>query len=110
MHAEVLSTTGTSERIRARLVPLYELFVHKWWFDELYDVAIVRPMAATGRFAQRTFERVIVDGLLVGGTTGVVRAGSATVRGLQNGFLRYYAALLLVSVAGVSLYFLLSSS
>jgi NADH-quinone oxidoreductase subunit L len=40
----------------------------------------------------------------------VVRAGSATVRGLQNGFLRYYAALLLVGVAGVSLYFLISSS
>ena len=52
----------------------------------------------------------VVDGLLVGGTTGVVRAGSATVRGLQNGFLRYYAALLLVGVAGVSLYFLISSS
>jgi NADH-quinone oxidoreductase subunit L len=101
---------GTAERIRARFAPVYELFVHKWWFDELYDVAVVRPMAATGRFFQRTFERVVVDGLLVGGTTTVVRAGSATVRGLQNGFLRYYAALLLVGVAGVSLYFLISSS
>ena len=40
----------------------------------------------------------------------VVRAGSATVRGLQNGFLRYYAALLLVGVAAVSLYFLIASS
>jgi NADH-quinone oxidoreductase subunit L len=101
---------GSSERIRARLAPVYELLVHKWWFDELYDVAVVRPMAATGRFFQRTFERVVVDGVIVGGTTGVVRAGSATVRGLQNGFLRYYAALLLVGVAGVSLYFLISSS
>ena len=91
-------------------MPVYELLVHKWWFDEAYDFAFVRPMAAVGRFAQRTFERVIVDGLFVGGTTGVVRVGSATVRGLQNGFLRYYAALLLVGVAGVSLYFLLSSS
>jgi NADH-quinone oxidoreductase subunit L len=101
---------GTAARIRARLAPVYELLVHKWWFDELYDVAFVRPMAAAGRFAQRTFERVVVDGVIVGGTTSVVRAGSATVRGLQTGLLRYYAALLLVGVGGVSLYFLISSS
>ena len=88
----------------------YRISVNKYYWDELYDAAIVRPLAATGRFANQTFERVVVDGLLVGGATGIVRAGSATVRGLQNGFLRYYAALLLVGVAGVSLYFLISSS
>jgi NADH-quinone oxidoreductase subunit L len=101
---------GTSERIRQRLAPAYNLFVHKYWFDEAYDAVFVRPMASAGRFAQQTFERLVVDGLLVGGTTSVVRAGSATVRGLQNGYLRYYAALLLVGVAGVSLYFLIASS
>jgi NADH-quinone oxidoreductase subunit L len=101
---------GTSERIRQRLAPAYTLFVHKYWFDEAYQAAIVRPLAATGRFFVQTFERVVVDGVFVGGATGVVRAGSDVVRGLQNGFLRYYAALLLLGVAGVSLYFLLSSS
>jgi NADH-quinone oxidoreductase subunit L len=38
-----------------------------------------------------------------------VRAGSAAVRAAQNGFLRYYAGLLLVGVAGVALYFLLQA-
>jgi NADH-quinone oxidoreductase subunit L len=101
---------GTSARIRERLALPYRIFVNKYYWDEAYDAVFVRPMASGGRFAQQTFERVIVDGLLVGGTTSVVRAGSATVRGLQNGFLRYYAALLLVGVAGVSLYFLIASS
>jgi len=101
---------GTSARIRERLALPYRVFVNKYYWDEAYDAVFVRPMASAGRFAQQTFERVIVDGLLVGGTTSVVRAGSATVRGLQNGFLRYYAALLLVGVAGVSLYFLIASS
>jgi NADH-quinone oxidoreductase subunit L len=101
---------GTAARLRERFALPYRISFNKYYWDELYDVAVVRPMAAVGRFCRDTFERVIVDGVLVGGATGVVRAGSATVRGLQNGFLRYYAALLLVGVAGVSLYFLLSSS
>jgi NADH-quinone oxidoreductase subunit L len=96
-------------RARERLTPLYELFVHKWYFDELNDTLIVRPMAAAGRWARGTFERVFVDGTLIGGTTGVVRAGSAAVRAVQSGFLRYYAALLLLGVGAVGLYFLLQS-
>jgi len=39
----------------------------------------------------------------------VVRAGSAAVRGLQSGFVRGYAALLLVGATGVVFYFLLQS-
>jgi len=46
---------------------------------------------------------------LIGGTTGIVRAGSAAVRAAQSGFVRYYAALLVVGVAGVGFYFLLQA-
>ncbi|HXB63295.1 MAG TPA: NADH-quinone oxidoreductase subunit L [Solirubrobacteraceae bacterium] len=96
-------------RARERFKPLYTLFVNKWYFDEAINLLIVRPMAAAGRWASGTVERVFVDGTLIGGTTGVVRAGSAAVRAVQSGFLRYYAALLLVGVGAVGLYFLLQS-
>jgi len=95
--------------IQARTRPLYELFVNKWYFDEAIDLLVVRPMAATGAFARDTFERVFVDDTLVGGTTGIVRAGSAAVRAAQSGFVRYYAALLVLGVTGVGLYFLLQA-
>jgi NADH-quinone oxidoreductase subunit L len=39
----------------------------------------------------------------------LVGAGSTAVRALQNGLLRYYAALLAVGVAAVGLYFLVQS-
>ncbi len=100
---------GTAARVRERLTPLYELFVHKWYFDELIDLAVVRPSGWAGRFAQQTFERVFVNGALIGGTTGVVRAGSSAVRAAQSGFVRYYAALLVAGLTGVGLYFLLQS-
>jgi NADH-quinone oxidoreductase subunit L len=100
---------GAAATVRARLRPLYELFVNKWYFDELLDALFVRPAAATGRFARDTFERLFVQETLVGGTTGIVRAGSAAVRAAQSGFVRYYAALLVLGVAAVGLYFLLQS-
>jgi len=100
---------GMAAAIRARTRPLYELFVHKWYFDELIDALVVRPAAAGGGFARHTFERLFVDETIVGGTTGLVRAGSAAVRAVQSGFVRYYAALLVLGVAGVGFYFLLQT-
>ncbi len=97
----------SSTAIRQRFRPLYELFVNKWYFDELIDTIVVKPVAAVGLFARDTFERLFVDETLVGGTTGIVRAGSAAVRAAQSGFVRYYAALLVLGVAGVGFYFLL---
>jgi len=96
-------------RARARFAPLYTLFVNKWYFDELIDALVVRPASAAGRFATGTFERVFVQDTLIGGSTGIVRAGSAAVRAVQSGFVRYYAALLVLGVTGVAFYFLLQT-
>jgi NADH-quinone oxidoreductase subunit L len=100
---------GTSARFQERFAPLHKLFANKWYFDELIDVLVVRPFAWFGRFGRQTFERVFVQGTLVEGTSSVVRAGSATVRALQSGLLRSYAALLLLGVVAVAFYFLLQS-
>jgi NADH-quinone oxidoreductase subunit L len=100
---------GTATVIRERTRPVYELFVNKWYFDELIDLLVIRPVAAAGAFARDTFERLFVDETLIGGTTGLVRAGSAAVRAAQSGFVRYYAALLVLGVSGVGFYFLLQS-
>jgi NADH-quinone oxidoreductase subunit L len=101
---------GTSERVRERFAFLHRLFVNKWYFDELIDLVVVRPAAWVGRFGQQTFERVVVNGVFVGGTTGIVKAGSAAARALQNGFLRAYAALLVLGLVAVAFYFLVQST
>jgi NADH-quinone oxidoreductase subunit L len=95
--------------IRARFAGLHRLFVNKWYFDEAIDALFVRPGAWAGRFARNTFERIFVDGALVGGPRNGVRALSAAVRGVQSGYLRYYAALLLVGLTGMGAYFLISA-
>jgi NADH-quinone oxidoreductase subunit L len=95
--------------LERRLRPLHTLFANKWYFDEAIDLLVVRPALAIGRFANRVFERVVVDGL-VNGTEGTVRGAGGVVRAVQNGFVRSYALLLIAGFAGLALYFLLSSS
>ncbi len=100
---------GMSARVLARFRPLHTLLVNKWYFDELIDVVVVRPAQWFGSFAQQTFERIFVNGMLVGGATGIVRVGSSAVRAAQTGFLRYYAALVVVGTVGLTFYFLLQA-
>jgi len=100
---------GVTAQLITRLKPLYALSHNKWYFDEIIDALFVRPAAWFGRFAQQTFERLVVNGAIVGGASLIVRAGSAAVRAAQSGLLRSYAALLVLGVGGVALYFLLQS-
>jgi NADH-quinone oxidoreductase subunit L len=100
---------GTSAAIQARLAGVHSFLVNKWYFDEAIDAVFVRPTLAIARFSRQTFERVVVDGLIVGGARGVVAAASASVRLVQTGYLRSYAAFLIIGVTAVSVYFLLVS-
>jgi NADH-quinone oxidoreductase subunit L len=101
---------GTPMELRERLPALHRFLANKWYFDELIDVLVVRPALLLGRVAESVFDRIVISGGVTGGTTGIVRAGSAAVRRWQTGFLRYYAAAMVVAMGAVALYFLISSS
>jgi NADH-quinone oxidoreductase subunit L len=94
---------------RERLRPVYLLCLNKWYFDEAIDLLVTRPALAIGRFANDTFERVVVDGL-VSGTKETVGGAGGIVRLVQSGFVRAYALLLIAGFAGLALYFLVVSS
>ncbi len=96
---------GSTALLIERLRPLHTFLYNKWYFDEAIDVLVVRPALAIGRFANRTFERVVVDGIVTG-TAGVVRGAGGVVRTAQSGFVRSYALLLVGGFAGLGLYFL----
>jgi NADH-quinone oxidoreductase subunit L len=96
-------------RLEARFGGLHTFLINKWYFDELIDLLVVRPALAIGRFANRVFERFVVDGL-VNGTAETVRGAGGVVRTVQSGFVRSYALLLIAGFAGLALYFLLTSS
>jgi NADH-quinone oxidoreductase subunit L len=101
---------GATLGLRDRMRGLHDFLSHKWYFDELYEKVFVRPSAAFGRFGRGVVESAIVQGLLVGGASGVVRGGTAFARAIQTGALRTYAFLLMVGLGGMALYFLIVSS
>jgi NADH-quinone oxidoreductase subunit L len=100
---------GVTLRLAERLPRLHAFLAGKWYFDELQDALVYRPVMATGRFANAVFERVVVQGI-VNGTVGIVRGVGVVVRGSQSGFVRAYALLLVGGFAALALYFLIVSS
>jgi NADH-quinone oxidoreductase subunit L len=105
-----VAEVGTSARLETRFAAVHTFLLNKWYFDELIDFTVVRPVLWFGRFAESVLERGVVAGGVTGGTLGVVRGVSAGVRRLQTGFLRYYAAAMLAGVFGMALYFLISAA
>ena len=75
----------------------------------LYDAAIVAPGAGRwGASSSGTFERVVVDrGLIGGATTGIVRPAPPRCAPRRPACCACYAALLVIGLAVVGLYFLL---
>ena len=81
---------------RAVLVRCYVFLSNKWYFDELIDFAD-RPARAVDRPASSTPSSSAADRRrATGGTDGRGPRRSAAVRRAQTGFLRYYAALMIV--------------
>jgi NADH-quinone oxidoreductase subunit L len=97
---------GTSIRLVARFRHVHTFLIHKWYFDEAYDVLLVRPITTLGRAASTTFERVVIDGVSQGAAV-VVRTGNSLVRVAQSGLVRYYALALMTGVTALALYFLI---
>jgi NADH-quinone oxidoreductase subunit L len=100
---------GTAAGLQARLPRLHRFLVNKWYFDELIDFVVVRPALWLGSVTTSVLERVVIGEVLTGGAVGIVRAGSAAVRRAQTGFLRYYAAGMVLFISVIALYFLVSS-
>jgi NADH-quinone oxidoreductase subunit L len=75
---------------------LTQLSLHKFYFDEIYDAVLVRPVRSLARALRRVVEPEYADGWV----EGVGRAAaslSETFRVLQTGKLRDYAAGMLVA-------------
>jgi NADH-quinone oxidoreductase subunit L len=80
--------------IRLRVPALQTLLAHQFYVEDLFNAAVVAPSRALAYLAAR-FDRTVIDG----GVTGLARAvggGGALLRKLQTGYLRDYAAFMLI--------------
>jgi NADH-quinone oxidoreductase subunit L len=73
------------------------LLENKWYVDELYNNAIVKPLNGLGAFANSFIERSGIDAL-VNGVGKLVNYGGRQLRWLQSGQIGSYVLLMVVSM------------
>ncbi|MDE2181286.1 MAG: NADH-quinone oxidoreductase subunit L, partial [candidate division NC10 bacterium] len=84
-----------AEALAARYPSLYRTLLHKYWVDELYDKAVVRPTVTSARAISESFDARVVDGSVNGVAALATRAGSL-LRRLQTGQVPAYILSILV--------------
>jgi len=81
----------------------YEASRAKLWFDEVYDVIIVRPFRVIARGLFEVVDRFIIDTVAVNGSAFVVGLFGRVSRWVQNGNIQRYMVGLVIGAAAVFL-------
>jgi NADH-quinone oxidoreductase subunit L len=87
--------------------PIYLLFLNKWYFDEIYDFLIVRPLMVLGRGLWKRGDGALIDGLGPDGLAETTRRISVGASRLQTGYLYHYAFAMLIGVVVLVSWYLL---
>ncbi len=74
-----------------------KVLANKWYVDEFYDAAVVRPLNKLSDFLDNMLEKPVIDGL-VNGVGKLVNYGSRQLRLLQSGQVGSYVLLMVISM------------
>ena len=94
------------QRIATNFPRLYRLVANKYYVDEIYDAAVVKPLAKTSYFAWKGVDTVGIDGSINALAFFTEIAGDF-LRFLQTGNVRNYALWVLAGAAFVATWLLL---
>ncbi len=87
---------GTADSIARALGGVYRLVLNKYYVDEAYDAAVVHPVVDGSRTVLwRGVDSGLIDGIVDGTGTSAQGVGGV-LRHLQSGYIRRYAAWVLV--------------
>ncbi|MFK7972694.1 MAG: NADH-quinone oxidoreductase subunit L [Bacteroidia bacterium] len=86
--------------LERRFGGLYDAWESKFYFDELYQIILIRPYEWFSRQVFRKADEQVVDGLVNGTGTAVTSAGEV-LRRLQSGLVQNYATILSAGVLAV---------
>jgi NADH-quinone oxidoreductase subunit L len=85
-------------RLATQQRPLYLFLLNKWYFDELYDVIIVRPAKWLGGFLWKKGDGNVIDGTLNGVALGVIPYFTRLAGRAQSGYLFHYAFAMVLGI------------
>jgi NADH-quinone oxidoreductase subunit L len=85
-------------RLAASQAPLYRFLLNKWYFDELYDWAIIRPLGWLARTLWKRGDGSVIDGAINGVAMGVVPFFTRLAGRAQSGYLFHYAFAMVIGI------------
>ena len=88
---------------------LQNLLERKYYFDEIYNFAFVRPMDAAAWFGLRDVEQPLIDGVVVA-TGEATEAGAGGLSLTQSGYFRNYVLVFLVGACIAAILILVRAS
>jgi NADH-quinone oxidoreductase subunit L len=101
-----LKRRDIADSVARRYAGVHRLLLNKYYVDEMYDAAVVRPIRIGSREGLwRGLDVRVVDGA-VNGTGALVAAGSSALRRLQTGSVRAYAGSMFIGVVVILGYYL----
>jgi NADH-quinone oxidoreductase subunit L len=86
-------------RLAANQRPLYLFLLNKWYFDEVYDALIVRPMKALAGLLWKRGDGNVIDGSINGVAMGIVPFFSRLAGRAQTGYIFSYAFWMVMGIA-----------
>ena len=99
--AYILDRTSPA-RFTAQFGVLYDFLYNKWYFDELYDVLLVKPSFWLGRIFWKMGDEGTIDRFGPDGVAAVVAGTGAIARRAQSGYLYTYALVMLLGLAAAA--------
>ncbi len=88
---------GLPARVAGAMPKIYRFVLNKWYFDEFYDAAIVRPLRRLAQKLWTVGDAAIIDGI-PNGIAALTSGGSAQTVRLQTGSIANYAFGMLIGV------------
>lgn len=87
---------------------LYTLLFNKYYIDEIYEAAIVKPIQnISEKFLWKIADNKIIDGA-VNGAAAVIEKSSGVIRKMQTGIAQFYAMIMMIGIAVVLFWIILS--
>ena len=78
---------------------IYAFIKNKWYFDEIYDFLLVKPIFALGRFLWKDGDMKTIDGVGPDGVAAAIALGARRLVRMQTGYMYHYAFAMLVGIA-----------
>ncbi|MDP9422253.1 MAG: NADH-quinone oxidoreductase subunit L [Pseudomonadota bacterium] len=81
---------------------IHKFLMHKWYFDELYDLIFVRPAMRLGRLFWKGGDEQIIDRFGPHGAAFAVGVGNRLTARFQSGYVYSYALVMLLGLIGAA--------